>query len=760
MLAGLLAISLLAPLQETVPHPRSLLGFEPATTGHLMTYEQSALCFRAMAEKSPRMQIQVIGKSSEGRDILMALIGSPQNLADLSRITKDLSQVADPRTLTEAGEKRIVAETPALAFVSLSMHATEVGGSQYGPVLAWELLTREDPEARRLRDRVVIAMLPSTNPDGMTMVARWYRRRKAAKKPSARLPWLYQRYAGHDNNRDWYMQNLPETRAITRQLYEHLYPVALLDMHQMGSRGPRYFVPPYANPVNPNLDPILTRALNLLGSRMSHDMSIQGCKGVVSSTTFDNWWIGGNRNVPFRHNVLGILTECASANLADPIHKAQDKLTGMGVGLPKNAIQENFPDPWPGGRWGMEEITRYNRAAAWSFLLDISRHRGEYLARKILLGRRAIQAGKQQAQKGWLIARQGPRSDRLVATLQAQGIEVRQLTRGLAAKGGRPAYPKGSFYVPMDQPYRAMAKDLLEVQHYPELLDAPGGKVIRPYDQAGWTLPLMFRVQASPYEESRELSLRVLARQPLPPVPSPRGRTGKRSARLGLFRSTTPSMDEGWTRYILDQAKLDYSSVAHKRIRKGRLFKDYRVLAFASMSGSNIDKGQSSKTQLEEFAGGIGEPGRKALLAFLERGGRIVAWGRSVDYFLDLVEAKGLNVLAGKARKGFSCPGSLLMVEKTKRGKGSSLLGSYEDRFAVYQKDAVALEGKGLEVLLRYADDPFASGYLQGKEKIAGKAALARYKHGRGELILFGFRPQNRGQTLGTIDLLLETLGD
>ncbi len=757
MIASLLALTLLAPLQEKPPHPRSVLGFEPATTGHLMTYEQSILCFQALAKSSRRLQLEEIGKSSEGRPIWMALIGSPEHLASLSEIRRDLAMVADPRKLETADEKRILAKTPALAFVSLSMHATEVGGSQYGPILAWELLTREDPEARRLRNNTVIALLPSTNPDGMTMVANWYRRRTKAKKPMARLPWLYQRDAGHDNNRDWYMLNLPETRAITKQLYERLNPVALLDMHQMGNRGPRYFVPPYANPVNPNLDPILTRALNLLGSRMSHDMSIQGCTGVVSSTTFDNWWVGGNRNVPFRHNILGVLTECASANLADPTTRESDKLRGMGVGLPKNAIQENFPDPWPGGRWGMEEITRYNRAAAWSFLLDVARNRGEYLARKILLGRRAVKAGQTLPLKGWLIESTNPRAERLAATLQALGIEVGTLTRDLPAKGGRQAFPKGSYYVSMAQPYRAMAKDLLEIQHYPELLDAPGGRVIRPYDQAGWSLPLMFRVTASPYEENTELPIQLLARVPLPAIPMPGGRKRIRS-KLGLFRSTAPSMDEGWTRYVLDLSSVDYARLDASRVRKGKLHKDFKVLGFASMSGPSIDKGQDPKRQLEEFSGGIGEPGRKALLQFLDRGGRIVAWGRSVDYFLDLVDAKDRNALSGKASKGFSCPGTLLMVEKTRKGKSSAILKSFEDSFAVYQKDRVALEGKGLEVLLRYAAEPFASGYLKGKEKIAGKAALARFRHGRGELILFGFRPQNRAQTLGTFDLLLGAL--
>ncbi len=808
-----------------LPKPEKFFGFPPGVDGKLFSYEKSLSFFRELNRKSPRLRLEILGKTSEGRPMAMALISSKENLAHLSRILGDLAKVADPRKLLKGDETRILDKSPALVFISMSMHATEVGGSQYAPLLAYELLTRTDKDAEELRKNLVIALLPSTNPDGMSMIHEWFYKRKAWKEPGekdpqkgkgkqrAPLPYLYQKYAGHDNNRDWFQLNLKETQLITKQLYHRLHPQVLLDMHQMGQRGPRFFVPPFADPVNPNLDPILTQALNLLGTRMAHDMTLQGLQGIVTGTTFDNWWNGGNRNVPFRHNIVGILTECSSANLADPILISQKNLRGMGVRLPEYRAQENFPDPWKGGRWGLPEILKYDRAAAWALLRHVSRNRREYISRRILLGRRAIRAGQEQEPAGFVIQPspgREPASRRLVALLQALGIEVHALLSplSLGVPGESSKIPSGSWYIPCAQPYRSMLKDLLEPQAYPKILDAPRGHLIRPYDVAGWTLPFQYRVpclkipqKASPQSvPAPELDLETDPTAYLDPEKNsghisdhaslsrairllhqnqriawkgsrlyfkspPNGSKALTQLKLGLFglwkdgRAST--IGTGWTRFLLDTHKVPYRPIPPNLKGKdlSAALSQIQVLILPSISKSRLLYGINKNRQLPPFAGGIGAQGLNIFRQFVQKGGRILTWGSGVDAILPL-PGKDVRNLLQERRNSFFSPGSLLRVHRVSRShlpQSPSLFAKgFEENFPVYQRDKVALGGKDLIPILLFSKHPLLSGYLEGRELIEGKAAAGLIRDGKGEWILMCFRPQNRGQTLGTFPLILQ----
>ncbi len=803
-----------------IPLPKTFFGFQPGTDGRLFSYEKSLSYFQELARKSPRLRMEIIGKTSEGRPLSLALISSQENLAKLPRILEDMAKVADPRKLQDGDEERILGGSPALVFISMSMHAIEVGGSQYAPVLAHELLTRTDQEAAALRKKVVIALLPSTNPDGMTMIKKWFDKRKTWRDPDpkktdaphgkrrAPLPYLYQKYAGHDNNRDWFQLNLQETRVITQQLYHRLHPQVLLDMHQMGGKGPRFFVPPYADPVNPNLDPILTQALNLLGTRMAHDMTLQGLEGIVTGTTFDNWWNGGNRNVPFRHNIVGILTECSSANLGDPIVVTKKSLRGMGVRLPQYHAQENFPAPWAGGRWGLPEIFRYDRAAAWSLLRHVSRNRREYLSRKLLLGRRAIHAGEEQEPAGFVLPStrgREPATRRLVALLQALGIEVHALLSPLSLSGST-KIPSGSWYVPCAQPYRAMLKDLLEPQAYPRILDAPRGRPIKPYDAAGWTLPFQYRVPSiaipqkvsplsvlapkldldidpssyldqgapsGPLSDNANLAhaIRLLSQGKKVKVQgksiyfakAPEGSKDLALLKLGLYGlwedGRAAYIDAGWTRFILDTHHVPYRPIppnSSPRSLKETLSK-IQILLIPSLSKSRLLHGTPLQRQLPPFAGGIGLQGQKLLRDFVQNGGRILTWGRGINAILPLKGKDARNLLLEKGGKKFFSPGSILRVARAAQIPGLLTKG-FASTFPVYQRDRVALGGKDLIPVLTYSKPPLLSGYLEGKKLIEGKAAMGIVKDGKGEWILISFRPQNRGQTLGTFPLILQAL--
>ncbi|PIE22057.1 MAG: hypothetical protein CSA62_14225 [Planctomycetota bacterium] len=822
----LIAALLAAPLASQnagIPEPKDLFGFTPGEDGRLLSYEDSIRYFEALAQASPRIEIETIGKTSFGREIRLAWIGAEPLLRKKQRILAMHRDISDPRRLSKEREQEILEECPNLLLMSMSMHSSEVGAGLYAPKLAHELITREDPIARSVRERVLIALLPCTNPDGMTMIADWFERRKKAGKARARLPWLYQKWAGHDNNRDWFMLNLPETRVITRQIYERIRPTVLLDMHQMGGSGPRFFVPPYADPINPNIDPVLTQALNLLGTRIAHDMTLHGCKGVVTSTVFDNWWNGGNRNVPFRHNILGILTECANANLGDPVIVNPKKLRGRGNRLPEHIAMMNHPDPWTGGKWGLGEILRYHRQAAWSVLRTMARERKEYLSRKILLGRRAIASPQQDGLLGYRIkteADQQANALRLVANLQALGVEVQRI------KASR------DYFVSLAQPYRAMAKDLLERQRYPRVLDAPKphGRQIRPYDASGWTLPLQLGVAVTEVrkqapsldgpaqrldldqldaaaskrwkltreaivhsslhdlDSGRMLFLALASGHAVRLAPDGRlllAKAGKQRLpgpkvellRIGIYHSFIANMDEGWTRYLLDKGGVPYSRVTAERVAKGDLQEDFDVLLIPSISRSSLLRGHGKSKQLPEFVGGIGSKGLQALHQFVHAGGRLVAWGKGVDAVLPIPGKNVINVLHGLPGRGVTVPGSILRVfqegcndvDKGRLPKQAGRLRSTKRlteglcfdrpaRWGVLQRDRVALGGSDLESLLTYPEHALLSGYLVGGKQIAMMSAYARVASGKGEYLLMGFRPQNRGQTLATLPLLLRTL--
>src|SRR5262249_10031932 len=268
------------------------------------------------------------------------------------------------------------------------------------------------------------------------------------------------------------------------------------DVHQMGSEGARIFVPPLVDPVNPNLDPLIVRGIAHIGSEMALALEEEGKQGVANSVIYDLWWHGGARSTPTRHNMIGVITEAASVRVATPIVQTPDQLKGHARGLPKYELRTNFPNPWPAGRWTLRDIVDYELIAAEALVKLASRQREEYVRNFVTMGRRAVEKGRTEAPSAFVIpARQ--RDDaatlQLVAVLRAGHVEIETANADFTAQGQH--FPKGSFVVRMAQPYRAHAKDLLEVQRFPRMEQYPGGPPERPYDVAGWTLPLQMGVK-------------------------------------------------------------------------------------------------------------------------------------------------------------------------------------------------------------------------------------------------------------------------
>ncbi len=847
MRTALLAAVLLstsASLADDLPEPATVFGFEPGADGKLADWETHLRWYRALDEASPRVMLRSIGQSTLGREMVLLEISSPENLAARESIQADAALLADARRLPAERAAEICRDAKLVVLVSCGIHADEVGGSLMAARLAYDLAASDDPEVAEVLENVVVLLVPSMNPDGLDLIADWYRQSIGTPYEGGDMPWLYHDYAGHDNNRDWFMLNLAETRNLTRVLYREWFPRIVVDVHQMGRQGARMFVPPYVDPLNPNIDPLLVTETNFFGMKMAMDLSAAGARGVVQGVVFDNYWDGGLRNVPSRHNMVGILVEAASARLASPIFVEPDDLKGHGHALPTHEARGNFPDPWPGGWWRLGDVVRYQEAAVRSVLSLAAIHRPALLANGRRLSERAIADGRNEPPFAYVLPpnqSDPPTARWLLAVLSQGGVEVHRARSGFFADDVE--YPAGSHVVLMSQPYRAHAKDLLEVQTWPAGT-APGGDAARPYDVAGWTLPLQMGVRCvevrAPFEADLALgdppeetgadlpealaggawilpcrvnasflvANRLLAAGVqvgrvvetaagvaapvergdflVPSAGAPAGKamseavsgTGLEVARveyaaslsaewldpvrLGVYQPWTASMDEGWTRWVLDEFRFPYRAVHDARIQAGDLRRDFDCLIVPNLSPGEILEGRSAKQVPSRYAGGIGRRGLENLVRFVEAGGRVVllgkacplAFGRSKDQVADALAPPAAGTPA--ETKDFACPGSIL---RARVETSHPLALGFGAEIPIYVSDGPILAVKGLGAVLTYPErDTLLSGWVRGEAALAGSAALVEVPDGEGRWILFAFRPQHRGQTHGTFRLLFNAI--
>ena len=491
---SLLLIEMSADAQ--IISPEKAIGFPVGADYKLARWETITGYLRSMAASSDRVILEERGKTTEGLDFVLVLISSPENLANLDRYKAIQQKLANPQEHDLMELERLAQEGKAVVMISCNIHSTEVASSQMSMELAYQLATENTPEVEEILENTILLLIPSANPDGLNMVIDWYERTVNTPYEGAPMPWLYHKYTGHDNNRDWFMLTQIETQMVTQILYEEWFPQVVYDVHQMGNRGARFVIPPYFHPVNPNIPPLLQRELALIGAQMALDLTSQGFTGVLSNAVYDTWWHGGFRTVPYRHNMIGILTEAASVNIASPVFQPRLSLKGHRRGLSEYAQQTNFPEPWPGGWWRMRDIIEYEKAAAYSIMSIVAKQREMFLTNFYKMGLDAVEKGREEPPRAFLVPtdqRDVNAALKMLRILQLGGVKIHQANANFTADGVE--YPAGTYVVSMAQPFRAHAKDLLEVQHYPRRIPAPGAPPERPYDIAGWTLPLQMGVK-------------------------------------------------------------------------------------------------------------------------------------------------------------------------------------------------------------------------------------------------------------------------
>jgi Zinc carboxypeptidase len=489
-----LALTFATTASAQVPTPESFFGFRMGTDGQLAGWPDILRYFETVGKTSDRVRILEMGTTTEGRRMIAAIVTAPENIAKLEAIREANQKLSDPRGLTEEQAREIASTQKVVVAIGCSIHASEIAATQTANELLYELATGTDARTAAILRDVVLVLLPSLNPDGHTIVIDWYRRYRGTPF-EGQMPWLYQKYAGHDINRDAFMMNLAENRNIARLFYSLWHPQVFLTMHQMGSRGPRLFVPPNYDPIDPNYDPLIWREAGLLGGAMAFELQGRGRSGVISNAMYDYFWPGYEDSAPLGHNTVCLLTEAASARLASPITVEAKDLSGTPKGLPAYAPQTNFPDPWPGGTWHLRDIVDYELDAARGLLVAASYYRQQLVENFFAMGKRAVDRGGAGSPFAFVIPteqRDPWAAARLVNLLIDGGVEVHEAKEPFRV--GENAYPSGTEVILMAQPYRAYAKTLLERQNYPVRRVYQGGPPERPYDVAGWTLPYQMGV--------------------------------------------------------------------------------------------------------------------------------------------------------------------------------------------------------------------------------------------------------------------------
>jgi hypothetical protein len=766
------AIALLAPAPSraqrpatesasaTVPTPESVIGFVPGTDRRLPPWRDVVAWFRALDAASPRVTVRTLGRTTLGRPFIAAFIGDSAVLADLPRYREIQRRLADARLRAPGDVQRLVAGGKVVVLITSSIHSTEVGGILTPMVLAERLAGGEDAESRAIRAATLVILVPSLNPDGVDIVADWYRSTLGTPAEGTTPPWLYHKYTGHDNNRDWYFFSQVETRLTVDSLHNVWHPEVVNDIHQQGSSAARIFIPPYMDPVEPNVDPLLTAGVNALGTAMAWRMTADGFTGVSINSTYDAWTPA--RAYQHYHGGVRILTETASARLATPVEIPFDSLR-PGRGYDSRTPSWSFVAPWPGGRWAIGDIVRYQTAATWAMLASVASDRAAWLTTFAALGDRAVAGRGAPGREGWPTAWVIPASQRdtaalmvLLRTLQRGQVEIHRATA--AVRAGAASFPAGSYVIPLAQPYGSFAKALLEPQHYPDLREFPGGPPKRPYDVTAHTLPLLLGVAAAPvYETVPDVS-----ESPVAPIREPRlvapGLSDHPTHRIAIYQSWSPTMDEGWTRWIFDQYRIPFTTITDRDVRAGGLRARFDAIVLPDQPPSELARGLRGSYP-DSLKGGLGEAGARALAAFTDSGGTLVALNAASDYAITALDLPVRDVLTGVPDRDFYAPGSILSVGMR---IGSALATGMPASAAIWFEEgpafAIADTTRATAIATYRGGNPLLSGWLLGGARLAGAGALVEARRGSGHVVLFGFRPQYRGQSMATLPLLWNAL--
>ena len=763
-----------AVAQTKIPTPAEVLGFTPGDDRKLASWSQVTDYFERLDRASDRVTFETLGNTTMGKPFVMATISAPENLARLEEFKQIQDQLADPRKLgAPATRDRKAAELikrgKTIVLITCGIHSTEVGSYLSSMLIAHRLASSNDPEIQKILANTIILLVPSLNPDGVDIVKNWYDKTLGTPFEGTDPPELYHKYAGHDNNRDWYAFTQVETQITVDKIHNVWHPQIVHDIHQQGAFGSRLFLPPYMPPVEPNVPKQIVAGYTELGNWMASEMRDKGFQGITTNSTYDAWTPA--RAYSHYHGGVRILSETASARIASPMTLKFEELRSR-EGYDPQQESPTFGPLWRGGEWHLSDITKYMTTAAFLLLDHAAQNREQWLGRFYAIGKDAVRPRRPGELFGFLIEpSQGCAS--LMPILERAGVETTLPKEGTNFKvAGRPL-PNGTKLVRMDQPDGAFAKAMLEVQHYPNLRDS-GGHPIAPYDVTAHTLPLLMGVTVHPVKAPFTYAR---ATEPGAEVTEPRDscKVAPQTEMVALYRSSVPSHDEGWTRWIFDSMDFPYGVLGDKELRAGiTIYKPapsvtgkYYVILIPDQPPRTLLEGYRAGSMPPELTGGLGPAGVKTLREFVETGGTLVFLNRASDFAIEQFKLPLRDVVAGLPGTDFYVPGSILRIEldtshPIAKGMPKETIAWAEDSpvFEVTDDPSASVPAANVRVIASYPvdKDPLLSGWLLGGNLIKGKAALVEVTMGKGRVILFGFRPQYRAQSQATYPLFFNAL--
>ncbi|HDP97987.1 MAG TPA: hypothetical protein ENN22_02250, partial [bacterium] len=714
-----------------------------------------------------------------------------------------------------------------VVMINCSLHATEIGASQMSMKLAYDLAANHDWQTGEILENVILLLIPLHNPDGVQMVVDWYRKYLGTTYEGGHMPWLYHKYVGHDNNRDWYMFTQQESR-LTIKVHNEWHPQIILDMHQMGSQGARLFVPPFVDPFEPNVDPIIQQQAAMMGIFIAAELTAQGKAGVMHSNWFDGW--SPARAYHHYHGGIRILTEAASVRLATPIQvRFEDLRNDVRISSTK------MPLPWRGGDWTLKDIVNYDYAAAMAALTNAARLRENWLRNFYRIHLKAVQ--RQEPPFAFLIPgvqKDIPATIKMLQTLQLGMVEIHRVKKPFIANDK--IFDPDTFIIFMAQPYGNYAKALLENQSYPEIRTYPGGPLKTPYDVVAHTLPLLMGVEViqidEPFEVETELLLEI--EKPASRIVGDDGfgfiwghhtnddivalvrllqrglqvfwlaeeltvqdtviavgsmvvtnRNGLTETlteiskdlhvtfhslakkytvpfyeihlpRVGLYKSYSASIDEGWTRWVLEQFEIPFQSLFDVDMRKAKLSELWDVIIIPDLNERTIVEGVSDKIFPPQYTGGIGKAGIENLKRFVEQGGTLITMNSAARFAIHQFELTIEDSSQNLQRQDFFIPGSILQARVT---PSHPIAYGYGDTVAIfYRRSPIFNVQQGITVLQYPQTNPLLSGWVNGEQHLFQKSALVEVPYGSGRIIMIGFPALYRGQAHATFKFLFNAI--
>ncbi len=492
---------------QVIPKPEDVLGFQIGADYHLATYTQAMEYFKKLQENSKRIKLFDMGKTSMGQTMTYAVISSEENIDNLEKYKQIIQRLSLVKGLSDDEAERLAQEGKAVVYIDGGLHADECAPAQHNVQLAYNLVTTKDPKELKILNDVIL-ILVFANPDGMNLLAEWYQPNVGTPYEVSPMPWLFQKYAGHDNNRDSHLANLVETQNLSRLVDKEWNPVILYNHHQTAPFPARIWTPPNSEPTNPNVHPLIVRWQNLIGSAMGAAFDEEGKEGAISRIIFDTWYPGYVTQVVDSHNIISILTETALYRYATPHFYTVHEFPKEYQDLTMSAF---YPSPWRGGWWRLKDAVDYCLTASISVLDVASKYRKELLLNKYKMGKDTINRFKEEPPYAWIIPskQHDPQTAALLLNrMILLGIDVYKSEESFSCDGIN--YPVGTYLIPMSQPFALFVKNVFEEQSYPDLRKYPDlwqglvepkqfeGAPFESYDMMGWTLPYQFGVKVYP----------------------------------------------------------------------------------------------------------------------------------------------------------------------------------------------------------------------------------------------------------------------